>query len=105
MGSDDLFQRFGREFPRGAVLFREGEPGKEMFVVQAGRVTISKRAGDVEKVLTTLGRGEFFGEMSILNNKPRSATATCAEDCAPARHRRQDLRGHDPRPTPRSPSG
>jgi CRP/FNR family cyclic AMP-dependent transcriptional regulator len=80
MADDQLFQRFGREFPRGAVLCREGDPGVEMFVIQSGRVTISKRAGDVEKVLATLGPGEFFGEMSILNNKPRSATATCAEE-------------------------
>jgi len=79
MADDQLFQRFGRQFPRGSVLFREGEPGKDMYVVQAGRVTISKRVGNVEKVLATLGAGEFFGEMSILNNKPRSATATCAE--------------------------
>ena len=77
---DQLFQRFGREFSRGTVLFREGEPGKEMYVVQAGRVDISKRVGGVDQILTTLGQGEFFGEMSILNNAPRSATATCAED-------------------------
>jgi CRP-like cAMP-binding protein len=80
MAEDPLFQRFGREFPRGTVLFREGEPGKEMFVVQQGRVTISKNVGGVEKILSSLGAGEFLGEMSILNNKPRSATATCAED-------------------------
>jgi CRP-like cAMP-binding protein len=81
MADDPLFQRFGREFPRGAVLFREGEPGREMFVVHHGRVTITKKVGEVEKILTTLGTGEFLGEMAILNNKPRSATATCAEDC------------------------
>jgi CRP-like cAMP-binding protein len=80
MADDQLFQRFGKEFPSGTVLFREGDPGKEMYVVQSGRVTITKRVGDVEKVLTTLGPGEFLGEMSILNNKPRSATATCAEE-------------------------
>ena len=77
---DQLVQRFGREFPRGTVLFREGEPGKEMYVVQAGRVDISKRVSGVDTILSTLGQGEFFGEMSILNNAPRSATATCAED-------------------------
>ena len=81
MADDQLFQRFGKEFPRGTVLFREGDPGKEMYVVQAGRVRISKRVGNFEKVLTTLGPGEFLGEMSILNNKPRSATATCADPC------------------------
>ncbi len=81
MGAEEqLFQRFGREFPKGTVLFREGEPGKEMYVIQQGKVNISKRVGDLEKILTALGQGEFFGEMSILNNAPRSATATCAED-------------------------
>jgi CRP-like cAMP-binding protein len=63
------------------VLFREGEPGKEMYVVQQGRVHVSKRVGEVEKILATLGPGEFLGEMSILNNKPRSATATCEGAC------------------------
>ncbi len=79
MADDQLFQRFGKEFPQGAVLFREGEPGREMYVVQHGRITISKQVGEVEKILASLGAGEFVGEMSILNNKPRSATATCAE--------------------------
>jgi CRP/FNR family transcriptional regulator, cyclic AMP receptor protein len=80
MAGDQLFQRFGKEFPRGTVLFREGEPGKDMYVVQSGRVNVSKQVGEVEKILASLGPGEFLGEMSILNNKPRSATATCAED-------------------------
>jgi CRP/FNR family cyclic AMP-dependent transcriptional regulator len=79
MADDQLFHRFGREFPAGTVLFREGEPGREMYVVQQGKVTISKRVGDVEKILSSLGPGEFLGEMSILNNKPRSATATCTD--------------------------
>jgi CRP-like cAMP-binding protein len=79
MADDQLFQRFGKEFAQGTVLFREGEPGKEMYVVQHGRVNVSKRVGEVEKILASLGPGEFVGEMAILNNKPRSATATCAE--------------------------
>jgi CRP/FNR family cyclic AMP-dependent transcriptional regulator len=79
MADDQLFQRFGRDFPAGTVLFREGEPGREMYVVQQGRVNISKRVGEVEKILSSLGPGEFLGEMSILNGRPRSATATCAE--------------------------
>ena len=79
-GEDALFQRFGKEFKRGEVLFREGEPGKEMYVVQAGKVNITKTVRETEKILATLGAGEFFGEMSILNHKPRSAGAVVAED-------------------------
>jgi len=75
-----VVQRFGREFPRGSVVFHEGDPGREMYVIQAGRVTISKRVGAVEKVLATLGQGEFFGEMAIVSRRPRSATATCEVD-------------------------
>jgi CRP/FNR family cyclic AMP-dependent transcriptional regulator len=79
MADDQLFQRFGKEFAQGTVLFREGEPGKEMYVVHQGRVNVTKRVGAVEKILAALGPGEFLGEMSILNGRPRSATATCAE--------------------------
>jgi CRP-like cAMP-binding protein len=75
-----LFQRFGKEFKRGTSLFREGEPGKEMYVLQSGRVAISKKVRDVEKVLAVLGPGEFFGEMAIISNKPRNASATVEED-------------------------
>jgi CRP-like cAMP-binding protein len=78
---EQLFQRFGKEFPRGAVLFREGEPGRDMFVVHEGRVRISKSAGGQEALLGTLGPGEFFGEMSILSGNPRSATAVCESAC------------------------
>jgi CRP/FNR family cyclic AMP-dependent transcriptional regulator len=81
MADDQLFQRFGKEFKAGTVLFREGDPGREMYVVNRGKVGISARVGAVEKLLSTLGQGEFFGEMSILNHAPRSATAVCLEDC------------------------
>jgi CRP/FNR family cyclic AMP-dependent transcriptional regulator len=79
MADDSLFSRFGREFPIGTVLFREGEVGKEMYVIQAGRITVSKSVRGLEKVLGTLGQGDFVGEMAIISNKPRSATATVAE--------------------------
>ena len=80
MGAEEtLFQKFGKEVPRGTVLFREGDPGREMYVLQSGKVAISKKVRDVEKVLATLGPGEFFGEMAIISNKPRNASATVAE--------------------------
>ena len=74
-----LFQKFGKELPKGTVLFREGELGKEMFVLQSGKVAIAKKVRDVEKVLAILGPGEFFGEMAIISNKPRNASATVEE--------------------------
>jgi CRP/FNR family cyclic AMP-dependent transcriptional regulator len=77
---ETLFNRFGKELPKGTVLFREGEPGKEMFVLQSGKVAISKKVRDVEKVLAILGPGEFFGEMAIISNKPRNASAIVEND-------------------------
>jgi CRP/FNR family transcriptional regulator, cyclic AMP receptor protein len=76
---DRLFDRFGREFPEGTVIFREGDVGNEMYVIQSGKVNITKRSRDVEKVLVTLGPGAFFGEMAIINNKPRSASAVVVD--------------------------
>jgi CRP-like cAMP-binding protein len=78
--SDPLFLRFGREFRAGDVLFREGETGEEMYVIQSGLVQVLKRVGADERPLATLGRGEFLGEMAILNGKPRTATAVVLED-------------------------
>ena len=75
-----LFERFGREFPPGTVVFSEGDVGNEMYVIQAGKVNIVKKSRDVEKVLVTLGPGAFFGEMAIINQKPRSASAVVVED-------------------------
>jgi CRP-like cAMP-binding protein len=75
-----LFERFGRVFPAGSVLFREGETGQEMYVIQSGRVRISRLMNGRESVLAELPAGEFFGEMAIINARPRSATAMVIED-------------------------
>lgn len=81
MGADDkLFEKFGKAFPAGTVLFNDGEAGQEMYIIQSGKIKISKKIGNVEKTLAILPTGDFFGEMSILNNRPRSATATVQED-------------------------
>jgi CRP-like cAMP-binding protein len=75
-----LFERFGKTIPKGTVLFREGDLGQEMYIIQSGRVKISKKVRNIEKTLSVIGKGEFFGEMAILNDKPRSATAELIED-------------------------
>lgn len=80
-GQSPMFAKFGKRFAAGTVLFREGDTGEEMFILQSGKVKISKKIRGVEKTLATLEKGEFFGEMAILNDKPRSATAETVEDC------------------------
>jgi len=76
-----LYSRFGKKIPAGTALFQEGDRGEEMYIIQSGKVKISKRIRGVEKTLATLEKGEFFGEMAILNDKPRSATAETLEEC------------------------
>lgn len=75
-----LLERFGRNLPAGHVLFRENESGREMYVIQSGRVRLTRDIRGEEQLIADLGPGEFFGEMSILNDKPRSATAVVLED-------------------------
>ena len=72
---NDVLERFAREFPAGTVLFEEGQPGNHMYIVVTGEVEIRRQVGGIERVLAVLPAGEFFGEMAILNGRPRSATA------------------------------
>ena len=55
-----LIERFGRNVTAGQVLFHEGEPGKEMFVIQSGKVRLMRNIRGVDKLLAELGAGEFF---------------------------------------------
>ncbi len=66
--------------PAGRVLFDVGDPGSSMYIVRSGRVRISipGESGD-EVTLATLGHGEFFGELALLDGQPRSARATVVD--------------------------
>ena len=65
-----------KRFPSGTFLFHEGDPGNEMYVVLEGKVMISKYIpGGGEEALAILERGDFFGEMSLIDGQPRSADA------------------------------
>lgn len=75
MSDQVLLDRFAREYPAGTVLFHEGDQGEKMYVIQSGEVEIRRRIKDQDRVLAVLPAGEFFGEMAIVNNRPRSATA------------------------------
>jgi diguanylate cyclase (GGDEF)-like protein len=69
-----------RSYPAGHLLFREGDPGDELFIIREGKVRISIRLPDgSQRVLRDFGRGDFFGEMAIVENDNRSATAEIME--------------------------
>ena len=77
---EQLFWKFGKSFPKGTILFREGDLGREMFIVQQGKVQVRKRVGATEEILAELSAGEFFGEMALLIGQDRSATVQVIED-------------------------
>jgi CRP/FNR family transcriptional regulator, cyclic AMP receptor protein len=64
------------DVPEGTVLIRQGEPGREFFVIVEGKANVSPRG----KRATTLGPGSAIGELSLLDQGPRSATVTAASD-------------------------
>lgn len=62
------------------IIFREGDLGTEMYIIQEGKVEILKQFRGENQQLAMLGQGDFFGEMSILEDQPRAATARAATD-------------------------
>jgi CRP/FNR family transcriptional regulator, cyclic AMP receptor protein len=70
-----VLERFAVNYEPGTVLFREGDEGHEMYVIQSGEVEITRTINEQSRTLAILSAGEFFGEMAIVNDRPRSATA------------------------------
>jgi CRP-like cAMP-binding protein len=68
-------------YPKEHLLFAEGETGNTMYIIQDGSVKITKIVDNKEITLAVLGKGDIFGEMALLEDKPRAATAEIYEDC------------------------
>ena len=64
----------GKVYKDGDIIFKENSIGKVMYIIMSGMVSIIKEKGGVETVLSTLKEGDFFGEMALFDNCPRSAT-------------------------------
>jgi CRP-like cAMP-binding protein len=67
-----------KDFPRGAVIVRQGDLGASMFVLVEGKATVSLHMRSGEERIATLGPGDIVGEMSLLTGARRSATVTAA---------------------------
>ena len=76
-----LFDRFAKTYSAGQIIFCEYEPGEAFYLIQSGRVKIVKIFGAIEKTIDILQPGEFFGEMALLENAPRSASIVALEEC------------------------
>lgn len=66
------------EYDASEIIFEEGSTGRELFVVLEGKVDIVKTNGESQTTIVSLGKGEFFGEMAVIDGSARSATAIAA---------------------------
>ncbi len=69
------------EYPQNTMIFSESQRGKDLYIIQSGEVAISKVVNGNEVILAVLKKGDMFGEMALLENKPRSASAIAHSDC------------------------
>ena len=71
-----------RSYPKGRTIVSEGEPSQSMYILLAGRAKVQRSDSEgKEVILAVLGPGEFFGEMSLIDDSPRSASVITLESC------------------------
>jgi CRP/FNR family cyclic AMP-dependent transcriptional regulator len=71
-----------RSYPKGRTIVSEGEPSQSMYILLAGRAKVQRSDSEgKEVILAVLGSGEFFGEMSLIDDSPRSASVITLESC------------------------
>jgi CRP-like cAMP-binding protein len=70
-----------RDYKKGSMIFAEGENGDELYIIKKGSVKIVKIVGNNEVLLAVLKTGDIFGEMALLESKPRTASAVAYENC------------------------
>ena len=69
------------QFPRGATVFEEGEPGDRLYIIISGKVKLARHSGDDrENLLTVMGPSDMFGELSIFDPGPRTSSAVCVTE-------------------------
>lgn len=73
--------KFRQRYGKSQVVFEEGSTGSEMYLIHSGRVLLSVRRNETEQTpLVVLNPGDFFGEMALVDDSPRSTAASAVED-------------------------
>lgn len=79
-GGKDAVNQSAGSYSAGEAIFHQGDLGTEMFIIQEGEVQIIKTLGGAQHILSRLEKGDFFGEMAVLENMPRTADAVAVTD-------------------------
>jgi hypothetical protein len=75
-----LFNKFIKIYNKSDIIFEEGSFGNEMFIIRTGKIRIYTIKDGRQIVLRTCGKGEIFGEMALVDDKPRAASAISEEN-------------------------
>jgi CRP/FNR family cyclic AMP-dependent transcriptional regulator len=76
-----ILEKLVKTYQKADIIFSENSPGKEMYIVYSGKVGLYREDGSGKsKLLAVVGAGDFFGEMALVDDSPRSATAIAEED-------------------------
>jgi CRP/FNR family cyclic AMP-dependent transcriptional regulator len=77
----DILEKLVKTYKKADIIFSENSPGKEMYIVYSGRVGLYRKDGSGRaRLLAVVDSGDFFGEMALVDDSPRSATAIAEED-------------------------
>jgi CRP-like cAMP-binding protein len=82
MGNLDDVEAFAVSVKAGDFIFREHDDGREMFLIREGQVRLTKRYAGQERQVELLAAGDFFGEMSLVDEQPRELSAQAVTNCA-----------------------
>jgi CRP/FNR family cyclic AMP-dependent transcriptional regulator len=77
----EALPRFRQRYRKSEVIFKEGSTGNEMYLIHSGKVLLSVQQNETQQIpLVVLNPGDFFGEMALVDDSLRSATASAIED-------------------------
>ncbi len=81
--TSELFYKYGKTYEPKQIIIKEGDFGKDVYLIISGKVVVAEKltSSNKYKVLATLGPGEIFGEMAMIDGQPRSATLVAATPC------------------------